>query len=253
MVEAGSLFAAQPAWIWAVCIAPFAGSFLGVLIDRLPAGRAVVFARSSCAECGARLGPLDLVPLASFALLRGRCRHCDGRISLFHPAIELSCIAVALWVAAVVSDEWTLWISCILGWTLLALAVSDWRSFVLPDALTLTLLLGGFSVTAWQSWPDLTDHTLAAALGFTVFRGISLLYRRIRGREGLGAGDAKLLAAGGAWLGISPLPRVLLIAALFGLFLAIASTLRGRKFEGTLMLPFGSCLSLAIWLAWLYS
>ena len=240
-----------PDWGWAALVAPFAGSTMGVLARRLPAGRNVMVARSACDSCGAALGPHELVPLLSYAVQGGRCRHCRAPIGLFHPAMELAAIVIALWAGTVFTGG-TLWASCALGWMLLALAVCDWENFRLPDALTLPLLLLGLAAT-WWLWPEaVTDRAVAATLGYLAFRGVAWLYRRLRKRDGLGAGDAKLLAASGAWLGVSVLPRVVLLAALIGLVLAAAIALRRRRVSTRMMIPFGPCLALATWLLWLY-
>ena len=122
------------AWLLSALIAPFIGSFLGVVVTRLHEPEGIVFGRSRCPECGTQLRPLDLVPLLSWLVLRGRCRYCGKPISLFHPSIELAALAIALWAAAVVSGP-LLWLSCLLGWTLLALAAADFRYFLLPDFL----------------------------------------------------------------------------------------------------------------------
>jgi leader peptidase (prepilin peptidase)/N-methyltransferase len=160
-------------------------------------------------------------------------------------------MGIAGWAALVVAGP-PLYASCLLGWVLLALAICDWRSFLLPDALTLPLLLAGLGVTAWLTPAAVFDHAAAAALGYALFRGIALGYRRLRGREGMGAGDAKLLAAGGAWLGLMPLPIVMLAAALSGLLFAAALALGGTRVRGETALPFGPALALGIWLVWLY-
>lgn len=109
------------AWLWPLLAAPFVGSFLGVLIRRLPDWRSVVLGRSECERCGARLGAVDLVPLLSFVVLRGRCRRCGQPISPFHWQVELAALAVA--VAAVLAQgrPLGLWLDCALGWTLLTL------------------------------------------------------------------------------------------------------------------------------------
>jgi leader peptidase (prepilin peptidase) / N-methyltransferase len=243
---------AFPIWPLMLLLAPIIGSFLGVLIRRLPGGRPVAFARSACESCGTVLTVRDLIPLVSYGLQRGRCRRCGAAISRFHPAIELAAIGVALWAMTVDDGDWLI-ADCALGWTLLALAVCDWRSYRLPDALTLPLILLGLAAT-WRLRPEeLTAHALAAALAYTVFRALSWLYRRLRGREGLGKGDAKLLAAAGAWVGLVPLGDVVLAAAALGLLLAVILALRtGRPLSGQTVLPFGPCLACATWLVWLY-
>lgn len=249
---AAALFSDGPAgWIGPALAAPFAGSLLGVLVRRLPAGRPVMIARSACDHCHTALGARDLVPLVSYAMLRGRCRQCGAPIGAFHLAMELGCVAVALW-AALVFDGDALWASCALGWMLLGLAVCDWETGLLPDGLTLPLLLLGLGATAWLWPPELTDHALAATAGYLIFRGVALGYRLLRGRDGLGGGDAKLLAASGAWLGLAALSWVVLIAACAGLALAGGLALRGRALSGRMVLPFGPPLALATWLIWLY-
>jgi leader peptidase (prepilin peptidase) / N-methyltransferase len=241
----------QPEGLLALFLAPFVGSFLGVVALRLPAGRPLVLARSACAECGRRLGARDLVPLFSYLTRGGRCSCGKLRLSPFYPAIELGALAVtasAVWVLS----GWLLWLSLGLGWTLLALAAIDLRHYLLPDALTLPLIPAGLAV-AWALDPALLPaHLLGALLGFAAFVIIGQAYRRLRGRDGLGLGDAKLLAAAGAWLGWAALPSVVLIAAVLALALALVQALGGAKLALTGKLAFGPHLALAFWLVWLY-
>jgi leader peptidase (prepilin peptidase)/N-methyltransferase len=233
-----------------VIAAPFVGSFLGVLILRLPVGAPVVFARSACTACGQVLGARDLVPLASWLAGRGRCRHCKGVLSGFYPAIELAALVVALCSVALLSG-WLVWASCALGWALLVLAWIDWRYFLLPDPLTLPLIPAGLAV-AWAVDPArLPDHLIGACAGFAAFVAIGWLYARLRGRIGLGLGDAKLLAAAGAWISWEGLPGVVLIAALAALAVTLLGALSGRTPSATTRVPFGSYLALGIWLTWL--
>ncbi len=240
------------AWLWPVLAAPFIGSFLGVLILRLPNGSPVVFARSVCFHCLTRLDGWDLIPLASFAFLRGRCRHCGQSIGWFHPLVELAAIGVAVWAAASDADPVRLWIDCSVGWTLLTLAWIDWTSLMLPDLLTLPLLLAGLLLT-WARQPDdLVDRCLAAILAYGTFAGVAFIYRRLRGREGLGGGDAKLIAAAGAWCGLQAMPLIVLGSAIFGLFAALGLVLVGRVVTARTQIPFGPCIALAFWLAWLH-
>lgn len=232
--------------------APFIGSFLGVIIHRVPRDQPMLLARSQCAACGAQLGPLDLMPLVSFLLQRGRCRHCGQPIGWFHPVIELAALAVAAWAVFASETPQQAWIACLLGWTLLTLAWIDVEWFLLPDVLTLPLLLAGLGVAMLTMPDDALWHALGAACGYLGLRGIALLYRALRGREGLGTGDAKLLAAAGAWLGLAALPWVLLLAALGGLAFASLALATGRPMHANTPLPFGAFLAASIWLMWLY-
>lgn len=238
-------------WIWPLAAAPFIGSFLGVLVRRLPAGRDVVASRSACEACGVALPPWTMVPLLSFAALRGRCHACRAPISRLHPAIELASLAVAASAAWRVPGGPFLWTGCVLGWTLLALGWIDAQTFLLPDVLTLPLILAGLA-QSWALTPDLLlDHSLAAAGAYTMLYLLAWAYRRLRGREGLGLGDAKLLAAGGAWLGIVALPWVAVAGSVFALLWALCMRARGTPLSGGLKLPFGPFIAAAIWCAWL--
>jgi leader peptidase (prepilin peptidase)/N-methyltransferase len=240
----------QP-WILPVVVAPCIGSFLGVLIRRLPAGREVGWARSACEACGTAIAARDLVPLGSYVALRGRCRACAAPIAGFHPAVELAALGIACIAAlAAPDDPARLWIGCGLGWALLALAWIDWEHLRLPDAITLPLVPAGLAATLWLAPEALAAHAAGAALGYGAFRGFAWAYRRLRGREGLGRGDAKLLAVAGAWLGWEALPTVVLIAALVGLGVAGAVALRRGGLDRGARLPFGPCLALAVWLCW---
>jgi leader peptidase (prepilin peptidase)/N-methyltransferase len=239
------------AWLLPLIVAPFMGSFAGVLIRRLPAGQPVLLARSRCEACGHVLGPADLVPLFSIVLLGGRCRWCRTRISFAHLAVELAFLAIAAWAVLTEPDTWLVWLDCVLGWTLLTLAWIDWEAMLLPDALTLPLTLVGLGVTLVHDPAAATGHAWAAAAGYLVFRAIELSYRRLRGRDGLGQGDAKLMAAAGAWLGLAPLPDVVLVAALAGLMLGASLRIAGHILHRDTAIPFGPPLCAAIWAAWL--
>jgi leader peptidase (prepilin peptidase) / N-methyltransferase len=239
-------------WTMPLLVAPFIGSFLGVLIHRLPRHLPVALARSGCDACGTRLEPLDLVPLVSYALQRGRCRYCHHPIGWFHPIIELAALCVAIWAVLACDTPQEAWIACLLGWMLLALGWIDVEWFLLPDVLTLPLLLSGLGVTILTVPDDMFWHALGAVCGYLGLRGIALLYRALRGREGLGAGDAKLLAAAGSWLGLGALPLVLLLAAVAGLAFAGIAAATGRTMQATTALPFGAFLAASIWLVWLY-
>jgi leader peptidase (prepilin peptidase)/N-methyltransferase len=232
-------------------VAPVIGSFVGVVVRRLPQHEDFLFGRSVCPACGARLRARDMVPLVSWLWLRGRCRRCRAPIPLFYPVVELGALAVAL-SAAVVLSGWMLWVSCAFGWTLLALALIDWRDYLLPDPLTLPLVPAGLLV-AWFAAPDeLVERLIGVAAGFLVFVLIAAVYRRLRGREGLGHGDAKLLAGLGAWVGVGGLPSVILLASLLALAATFARRLSGIRLAAADPLAFGPYLAAAGWIVWLY-
>jgi leader peptidase (prepilin peptidase)/N-methyltransferase len=235
-------------WIWPVLAAPFVGSFCGVLIARLPEGRDAAWGRSACDACGHALGPADLVPLASYAALLGRCRFCAAPIGRFHLWVELAALAVALAALAAGERGAQLWAGCALGWTLLTLGWIDARCLRLPDVLTLPLILAGLGEALWLEPDALSDRGFGAALGYTGLWALAWAYRRFRGREGLGLGDAKLLAAGGAWVGAYLLPDVLLAAA----GAAILWAMRLGTVDAEARIPFGPFLALAVWGVWLF-
>jgi leader peptidase (prepilin peptidase)/N-methyltransferase len=235
--------------IYPLLFAPFAGSFLGVLIVRLPQDGFLARARSACGSCGAVLTVRDLVPIFSYLALRGQCRRCGDRIDPFHLWAELAAVVVAASACFVAADPLWLWADCVLGWGLLALGWIDARTRLLPDALTLPLLALGLMATAWMSPEDIAENALAAAVGVTLFLVVAAAYRRLRGRDGLGVGDAKLMGVAGAWLGWSSLPWIVFGAAMSALLVAGAWRLAGRTIDRTTAIPFGPFLALAIWAA----
>ena len=240
-------------WLWPLLAAPFIGSFLGVLIRRLPHGSILTPARSHCESCATPLRLRDMVPLLSALALRGRCRTCAAPIAPQHWHVELAALAIPATAALAGLEAPALWPLCLLGWTHLALAWIDWDCLLLPDILTLPLVLAGLAATAWLD-PDLTtDHAIAAALAYGAVQALAILYRRLRHRDGIGAGDAKLLAAIGAWTGLESLPWVIMAAAITGLTLAAAMAARGRPIGATTPLPFGTCLAAAGWCAALFT
>jgi leader peptidase (prepilin peptidase)/N-methyltransferase len=239
------------AWWFALLAAPFAGSFLFVLVRRLPTACPALWGRSRCEGCGHTLGLLELVPIVSFLALRGRCRACGARVAAAHLAAELIALLIAAAVVATGAEGLELWAGCGLGWTLLALAWIDWEHFFLPDELTLPLGVAGLVLAWWNTPWTLTDQAVGAITAYLGFRLLAALYRALRKREGLGQGDAKLLAASGAWLGWQPLGDVVLLAALLGLGLALVARARGVSLSAATAVPFGPALALATFVLWL--
>lgn len=185
------------------------------------------------------------------ASLTLRLDEAPGRArGLLRPAAVVIGAAIPLW--ALSASAIPVVVAACLGWWLLLTAVVDGRHFWLPDWLTLPLLAGGLAATALFDRPALIDHLIGAAAGFAVLWGIAALYRRTRGREGLGGGDFRLLAAAGAWVGWMGLPSVLLWASVAGLSLVLARMVLKQPVSGQDRLPFGVFLTLGIWMTWLY-
>jgi leader peptidase (prepilin peptidase)/N-methyltransferase len=240
-----------PDWVWPVAFSPFVGSFLGVVVTRALEPRSIVVGRSACPACGSTLAARDLVPILSFAWLKGRCRVCAAHIGSFHPAMELAALLVAIW-SAVSADGAILWITALLGWLLLALAAIDFRHYLLPDFLTLPLIALGI-LAAWLTDPStIIDSLIGAVAGLIFVITLRYLYQLIRHREGIGLGDAKLLGAAGAWVGWMGLPSVVLIAALSALIFVAGVRISGRSVSATDRVPFGIFLSFGLWIVWLY-
>lgn len=265
MDEAGALTVA----VLVVLAGPAAGSFAALLADRLPRGEPVVLTRSRCRGCGRRLGPVELVPILSWLWQRGRCRGCGAPLPGWLLQAELAGLGLGLGAALVAATPLQMLLGAGFLWCLLALALSDLRSYRLPDALTAALLalglglaLAGDGVTP-HGWPPLgwegAPARLWAALvgavaGAAVLGALALAYRRVRGRRGLGAGDIRLIAGIGAGVGPLALPLVTLIAALAGLTVAALRALRrGRRLRRGAPVPFGAFLAGAAGAVWLLS
>lgn len=192
------------------------------------------------------------MPLISYAILGGQCRTCHAPIRRFHVYVELAAMLIAIWVVLAETDSERIWIDCVLGWSLLTLAWIDWDHLLLPDILTLPLVVLGLIVTALLEPAAIADHAAAAVLGYVLVRALSFGYSRLRGRVGIGQGDAKLLAAGGAWVGLQALPWALLLGALFGIAVLLPREWRARTLRLSSSVPFGPGFCAAVWLVWLY-
>lgn len=241
-----------------VLLSPAVGSFLGVLADRLARGEDVVRARSACRSCGARLGGLDLVPVLSFLWLRGRCRHCGAAIPPWALYVEIIATGAAVLAVAAGGTAPAMLMSCLFLWLLLALALSDLLWLRLPDLLTGTLFVLALGVTWNGSEPGevgLGWALLGAGLGSGSFLALRIGYRALRGREGLGLGDVKLMAGLGAFAGPLDLPLLVLMGALLALLSALIGVLaRSGPLHQPLrfaVMPFGAALCGAAALLWL--
>ena len=234
-----------------------AGLLIGSGIDAAAAryGKGVSWLtpRSRCAGCGKMLAWSELVPLVSWLMLRGRCRACGAPIGYSAPLTEIAGALVAL--AAILlapGDAGLLLLTACFGWLLLALAAIDLRTFLLPDPLNASvLLLGAVMVALYQSaaWPL---HVAGALAGYGILWLMEVLYRRVRGIDGLGRGDAKLLGAIGMWVGIGGLAPVLLIASMSAILaILVQSAIKKVSVSGKSLIAFGPWIAFGGYCVWL--
>jgi leader peptidase (prepilin peptidase)/N-methyltransferase len=227
------------------------GSFLATILLRWPRGESPL-GRSRCDHCRAPLRAAELVPILSYAAQRGRCRACAARIDSRHLTVELAAAVVGL-VAMIAHPLPLAAITLLFGLWLLLAALLDVEHQWLPDLITLPLIPLGLAA-AWAGFgPPIEDRLAGAVLGWALLAVMALAYRRLRGREGLGGGDPKLLAAIGAWVGAMQLPFILLGAGLLGLAAVLMMRLRGEEIDSTTRLPLGALMAVAAWAVWLVS
>jgi len=226
------------------------GSFIGALVQRWPRGQSVMQGRSRCDHCHQTLRARELVPLLSFVWLKGRCRSCLAPIAPNHLAAELAAALVGA-TAFAAAPPVTAMAGLLLGWGLVALALLDLEHFWLPDRLTLPLAGAGAVVSIAGLGIAFTDSLIGIAAGYGALALIGTLYKMLRRRAGIGGGDAKLLAAIGAWIGWQLLPFALLIASLIGLASVLLRRARNLPVAASDRLPLGAMLAVAAWGLWL--
>jgi leader peptidase (prepilin peptidase)/N-methyltransferase len=232
------------------------GSFVNVLIHRLPlmileseehpsSALNLISPRSHCPHCHETLRWHELIPVISYALSKGRCRHCAQSISLRYPVVEL--ITAALFVLCFIHFGFTLnaLMACFFCATLLALALIDAETFLLPDILTQALLWMGLIGSALSLTPTSLMHSLGGAvLGYGLLWLVSECFEKLAGKEGMGQGDLKLLAGLGAWVGIWSLLPLILLASVSGLIFGVVQKFRGQLGHNG-HFPFGPFLALS--------
>ncbi len=236
-------------WPWwagaalAALIGAIAGSFIATLVLRWPAGRSLA-GRSRCDGCDTPLGARDLVPLLSALWLRGRCRRCGARIDRFHARVEAASALIGVLALASMPGI-AGWLWALFGWLLLPLALLDARHMWLPDRLNTLLALVGLALAGPLLGASLVDRWVGALAGGLILALIAWGWRRANGREGMGGGDPKLVAAVGAWLGWQALPLLLLLASLSGIGWAFAVQGKGDPPLSLRRVPFGVFLCAA--------
>ena len=214
--------------------------------------------RSSCPACHAPIGALHNIPVLSYLALRGRCAHCRAPISARYPAVELLTGLATATVAWQLGYGWPAACAIVVTWFLIALTFIDLDVQLLPDSLTLPLLWLGLlaSLTGWGSAATSLPRDPASAIGGAALGYLSLwtlyhLFRLLTGKEGMGYGDFKLLAAFGAWLGWQMLLPIVLLSALVGAVVGLA-LIALRRHQRAHPIPFGPFLAAAGWVAMLW-
>ena len=240
------------------------GSFLNVVIHRLPrmmeaewhaqcaelSGEApaasapynLAVPRSACPQCGHQISALENIPVLSWLWLRGRCSACSTPISARYPLVEL----LTALLSAVAAWKWGVSLQTVgallLIWTLIALAFIDFDTTLLPDSLTLPLLWLGLLFNLGGHFATLPSAVIGAMAGYLVLWSVYWLFKLATGKEGMGFGDFKLLAAIGAWLGWEMLPVTLLLSSVVGAAIGIAMILL-VKHDRRVPIPFGPYLA----------
>ncbi len=242
------------------------GSFLNVVIHRLPrmlerewaaqceelAGNELVedepynlaVPASHCPACNHKITALENIPVLSYLVLRGRCSACGTRISARYPLVEALAGLGSAAAAFAFGPSWAALGAALLIWTMIALTFIDLDTQLLPDDLTLPLLWLGLVFNLFGTFTDLHSAVVGAMAGYLSLWAVYWLFKLIRGKEGMGYGDFKLLAAIGAWLGWQVLPIVVFFSSLVGAITAITMlTLRGGDHQQPI--PFGPYLAVA--------
>jgi len=220
------------------------GSFLNVVVHRLPREMSLVRPRSHCPACGAPVRWYDNVPVLSYLLLRGRCRACRSAISPRYPLVELATGALSVACAARFGVTLEGAAAAVLVLLLLPLAIIDLEHHLLPDALTLPGIALGLAFSTAGGLVPVRDALLGAALGAALPYLVIVAYRLVRGVEGMGLGDVKLLAMVGAFLGWQGVLLTLGLGSCVGAAVGLALIAAGRAGRST-ELPFGTFLAAA--------
>jgi leader peptidase (prepilin peptidase)/N-methyltransferase len=242
------------------------GSFLNVVVHRLPrmmerdwaaqcaelrgeappAGERLTLAtpRSRCPSCGHAISWLENIPLLSYAFLRGRCRACAAPISLRYPLVEAVTGVLSGYAAWHFGPSWQALGALLFVWAMIPLALIDLETQLLPDSITLPLLWLGLLVNTASVFADLRSAVIGAAAGYLSLWLVYWVFKLATGKEGMGYGDFKLLAAIGAWLGWQMLPLTILLSSLVGAVVGIALIALARHRRST-PIPFGPYLAAA--------
>jgi leader peptidase (prepilin peptidase)/N-methyltransferase len=212
--------------------------------DGLPSRYNLVVPRSACPACGRQLRAIENIPVLSWLALRGRCAGCRAPIALRYPVVELAAGLVAAYAAWHFGATLAALGAMFFGWSLIALAAIDLDSQLLPDDITLLLLWVGLAINLRGTFATPASAVLGAIAGYLVLWLVYWGFKLATGKEGMGYGDFKLLAAIGAWLGWAALPLVVLLSSVVGALVGVSLIVLGRQGRDK-PIPFGPYLAAA--------
>ena len=225
------------------------GSFLNVVIYRVPIGKSVVTPGSFCTKCGKHVRFFDNIPVLSYIFLKGRCRYCKAKISIMYPLIELftSFTFYLTWISFSESILYTVF-SLIFLCLMIALSIIDLKHMILPDEMTVGGSILFFIFSFFNPTVRTVDALLTGSAAFLLFWGIYFFYLKVRKIEGLGQGDIKMVLLLGLFLGVNKFIVAVLIASLSGLIVGVFIILT-RKKNFQYALPFGTFLGLGSYIS----
>ena len=200
--------------------------------------------RSRCPSCHHKISWIENIPVFSYVVLRGRCRHCDHAISIQYPLIEICTAILSVACAYVYGPSLQTIAALVLIWGLIALAVIDFNTSLLPDNLTLPLLWLGLIANSFELFCSLEDSLYGAVFGYLSLWLVFQAFKFITDKEGMGYGDFKLLAALGAWLGMAYIIPIIFISSIVGSIVGVSLIISKRLTSNT-AIPFGPYLVLA--------
>ena len=230
----------QPAFLAYVAIVGAAmGSFMNVLVARLPLGESPIRPRSRCPNCSTQIAWYDNIPIVSWFLLRGRCRSCRTSISIEYPLVEAATAAIWLGVGWLYGPTWHALLGAILISVVFTIALIDSRHYLIPDPISLGGLAAGLAFSFLPGYPTPLVSVLGAAAGFGVLYGVGVLGEWIFKKPAMGGGDIKMMAMVGAFLGPSGAMLTIFLGALVGTIVFAPVSLRTDR-----EVPFGVFLAI---------
>ncbi len=206
---------------------------------------------SSCPNCGHKIRFWENIPVISYLFLKAKCSSCGTRISIQYPVVELLTALASLAVAYTFGVSIQTVVALLFTWTLIALTLIDIKKQLLPDNITLPLLWAGILLSFFNIFTDLSSSVIGAIAGYMILWSIYQLFKLLTGKEGMGFGDFKLLAALGAWVGFDYLPQIILVSSVVGSIIGISMLIIGRT-KKQQPIPFGPYLAVAGWVALLW-